>query len=242
MQIYGHRGVLARRPGNTVEGVALAFADGADGVEIDVRRTADGRLVCCHDPRVAFDNGTRMRLLAQTDVALQASTFRGGYRLARPEELLDVAAGRRVIVEIKNNKLARDYDVTATASANALLELLDARAAAGCIDVVSVSSFDIRVIDAVRAARPDLVTGYLTRYRTRVRTAISRAIGRGHAECHLHVSSLLADPGGVSRLNAAGLQVIGWTVNAPEDAHILAAAGVNGVITDDPLALRTALG
>ena len=242
MQIYGHRGVLARLPGNTIEGVEMAFAEGADGVEIDVRRSADGQLVCCHDPKLRPDAGRRVRLLAQTAEALEAVTFDGGYRLAKPEDVLTAAAGRgRVTVEIKNSPLERDHDWSASASATALVELLQERTAAGQDDCVAVSSFDLRVLDTVRAALPELPTGYLTRPRTRFDVSLRRVRRRGHDECHLHVSSVLADLDGVARAAAAGLAVVCWTVNKVDQARRLAAAGVAAVITDDPQLLRRGL-
>lgn len=50
----GHRGARATRsiPENTIESFDLALAHGCDGFEFDVRQTADGRAVICHDPTV----------------------------------------------------------------------------------------------------------------------------------------------------------------------------------------------
>lgn len=49
--IIGHRGFAGRFPDNSVAGVRAALAAGADGVEVDVRPTADGVWVCHHDRR-----------------------------------------------------------------------------------------------------------------------------------------------------------------------------------------------
>ncbi len=49
--IIGHRGFRARYPENTAAGVRAALAAGADGVEIDIRPTADGVWVAHHDLR-----------------------------------------------------------------------------------------------------------------------------------------------------------------------------------------------
>ncbi|NOZ93837.1 MAG: glycerophosphodiester phosphodiesterase [Acidobacteria bacterium] len=51
--IIGHRGFRARYPENSVAGVRAALAAGADGVEIDIRPTADGVWVAHHDLRRA---------------------------------------------------------------------------------------------------------------------------------------------------------------------------------------------
>jgi glycerophosphoryl diester phosphodiesterase len=52
--LLGHRGARATRsiPENTLESFDLALAHGCDGFEFDVRQTADGRAVICHDPTV----------------------------------------------------------------------------------------------------------------------------------------------------------------------------------------------
>jgi len=52
--LLGHRGARATRtvPENTLESFDLAMAHGCDGFEFDVRLTADGRAVICHDATV----------------------------------------------------------------------------------------------------------------------------------------------------------------------------------------------
>ena len=47
--MWGHRGATGRARENTVAAFQAAVAAGADGVELDVRRAADGRLVVHHD-------------------------------------------------------------------------------------------------------------------------------------------------------------------------------------------------
>ncbi|HEX9644253.1 MAG TPA: glycerophosphodiester phosphodiesterase, partial [Acidimicrobiia bacterium] len=48
--ILAHRGASAHAEGNTLAAFRLAVAHGADGVELDVRFTADDRVVVHHDP------------------------------------------------------------------------------------------------------------------------------------------------------------------------------------------------
>jgi glycerophosphoryl diester phosphodiesterase len=51
--LLGHRGARAVRsiPENSIESFERALADGCDGFEFDVRLTADGQAVVCHDPK-----------------------------------------------------------------------------------------------------------------------------------------------------------------------------------------------
>lgn len=53
--LLGHRGARATRsiPENTFASFDLAFEHGCDGFEFDVRLTADGVAVICHDPEFA---------------------------------------------------------------------------------------------------------------------------------------------------------------------------------------------
>jgi glycerophosphoryl diester phosphodiesterase len=52
--LLGHRGARATRfiPENTLASFDLALEHGCDGFEFDVRQTADGRCVICHDPEI----------------------------------------------------------------------------------------------------------------------------------------------------------------------------------------------
>jgi glycerophosphoryl diester phosphodiesterase len=52
--LLGHRGARAVKsiPENTQASFDLSLAEGADGFEFDVRLTADGQAVLCHDARI----------------------------------------------------------------------------------------------------------------------------------------------------------------------------------------------
>ena len=49
VRIIGHRGASASHPENTIEAFRAAAEQGAHGIELDVRRTADDVLVVYHD-------------------------------------------------------------------------------------------------------------------------------------------------------------------------------------------------
>ena len=52
--VFAHRGAWDQAPQNSLAAIRRAAALGCDGVEIDVRRTADGRLVVVHDGRLGW--------------------------------------------------------------------------------------------------------------------------------------------------------------------------------------------
>jgi len=79
--LLGHRGARASRhiPENTLESFELCLQHGCDGFEFDVRRSADGRAVICHDSvlgglEVARTDAEDLRLPLLEQVLLQFST------------------------------------------------------------------------------------------------------------------------------------------------------------------------
>src|SRR5919199_1035764 len=62
--VFAHRGASATRAEHTLGAYLKALDDGADGLECDVRLTADGHLVCVHDRRV--DRTTNARGVVST--------------------------------------------------------------------------------------------------------------------------------------------------------------------------------
>ena len=112
MLVLAHRGANRLEPENTVPAMQEAIDRGADGVELDVHRTADGVLVVRHDA------GTPVGLLGEL------TTADLGRRLPEVPTLavvLDVCRGRLVNVEIK------DPDPRA---AEAVVDLVAARSSA----------------------------------------------------------------------------------------------------------------
>ena len=99
--VIAHRGASRAAPENTVEAFLTAARMGADAVELDVRRTADGVLVVHHDPRLADT-----RVIVATpyrDLPAHVPTLAAA---------LDACAGMWVNVEIKNDAEEPDFDPT----------------------------------------------------------------------------------------------------------------------------------
>ena len=49
MLIFGHRGARGHAPENTMSSFQTALEMGADGIELDVQLTKDGKVMVCHD-------------------------------------------------------------------------------------------------------------------------------------------------------------------------------------------------
>jgi glycerophosphoryl diester phosphodiesterase len=229
IQVLGHRGSPAApgRAENSVAAVTEALRRGADGVEIDVRLTADGTLVCAHNPQVVGRTG------AVLDVAANSSDVLRGQvdSLATLPELLAAAqrpAGTRVVVE------AKPVPDPAVARRTALVLAEVLRSATGTARV-TVSSFDPVLLSLIRQACADLPvrTALLGSEAAPAEVVVGRAHEDGHDEVHLPVAGVRRTPETVQTAHRLGLTVACWTVNRRRDLRWVAALGVAAVITDD---------
>ncbi len=219
MHVLGHRGSRIPGPENTAEAVRRALAAGALGSEIDVRRSADGDLVCVHDPVAGPD---RRAVIEQTTAALAAA---GIPTLA---EVVAAAGTGRLVIEVKNLPGEPDYTRDALAAQLLVAEL--ARLQPGA-DIV-ISSFDPAAVDVARAA--GWRTGLLTIPGVLTQEGLAYVLERGYTELHAHVSTIRQ--GSARLVHDAGLSLVGWTVTTLSELEPLRRFGVDAVICDDPAA------
>jgi glycerophosphoryl diester phosphodiesterase len=219
--VLAHRGASARAPANTLEAFALARTLGADGVELDVRRTADDMLVVHHDPDVAG-----IGLLADTEFATVRAAQPAIPTLA---EALAQCEGLLVNVEIKCLPWEPDSDLPDRRVLRAAIEQLRASTAN-----VIISSFELDAVDACRTLAPELTTAWLTTGQE-LATTIPFAVERGHEWLHPdRDAALAATAETLARAHADGLRIDVWTVDDPGEVEQLVALGVDGVITNVP--------
>lgn len=230
--VVAHRGASADHPENTLVAFEAAIAAGADGVELDVRLTADGVAVVLHD--------------AETGVVTDGSGPVSGMRLAelkrlrvRGEEVptldeaLEVISGRAIAnLEIKNLPGEADYDSPREAVVEAVAASVQR---VGFEGTVLVSSFNWLSIERARELLPGALTGFLTIGAIDPRAALVYARSRGHDYVLPHVEALLgvgADY--VADAHEAGLRVGTWTVDEDDRLATLFGWEVDAVATNRP--------
>lgn len=103
--VIAHRGASAHRPEQTRAAYEHALRVGADGVECDVRLTADGQVVCLHDPTVdRTSNGhgpvheLSLDQLRQLDFSADNNEHGRGELITLAELIAVVAAAARPVV------------------------------------------------------------------------------------------------------------------------------------------------
>jgi glycerophosphoryl diester phosphodiesterase len=232
IQVLGHRGCRAPGcPENSVAAVTEALLQGADGVEIDVRLTADGTLVCAHDSFAFTRTGARQPVATCASSDLLGAD--GRTPLATLTDVLAAAQhpdGARVVVEAKP---VADVAV-ASRTAAALADVL--RTCAGNARI-TVSSFDAALLAMIRAACEDLPvrTALLGEKADPVADVVRRAHEDAHDEVHLPLVGVRRLPQVVETAHALGLGVALWTVNRRPELQSVAELGADAVITDDVL-------
>lgn len=227
--VVGHRGL--RHPEleeNTPAAFAAAHAAGAQWVELDVRRSADGRLVLYHD-------GWTPDGVPVVDRPAAALADHGLWTLERVLPALPEGMG--VNVEVKNFPGEPDYDPE-----DAIVPIV-CEVVADHVGTrpLLLSSFNPLTVAGLARGLPDVPAGLIHYSTVAVSMAVPMAVEQGAVAVCSRVEAKGLDPEGVAVAHRAGLEVMVWTVNDPEVARRLAAAGVQALCTDDPATIRDAL-
>jgi glycerophosphoryl diester phosphodiesterase len=229
--VIGHRGAAGRAPENTLAGLSCAKALGCTWVEFDVRLTADGVPVLCHDRRLdRTTNGSGvvatlpLAAVRDRDAGSRFAPEFAGERVPTLDEalLLCAALDLGANIEVKADS-GREY-ATAAAVATVLRQLGDRG------PQVLVSSFLLPALVALHEVAPWLPRGVLFRVvpRNWADTAARfkcRVVGADHRR--LRASRIAA-------IRTAGYSLAAYTVNDPERADLLFGWGVTSVFSDIP--------
>lgn len=222
--VVGHRGWPARFPDNTLAGF-MAAASVADAVELDVRRSADGKLVLSHDPSIRGlpVSSHQWHELLELDLG-------DGHHPALLDEVVAALPDLAIQFEVKNSPHEAGFEPDHRLA-------LETAARARPKDVVM--SFNWQSMAEVRRQFPDVVTGLLVGGAGDVGLAVDECLNLGHAA--LFPSVDLPTLGVIQGLES-GLQVFPWVVNDDERVGELVGVGVSGIITDDPARVRAIVG
>ena len=206
-----HRGDWRHAPENTLAAFAAALAVPAcDGLEFDVRPSADGVPVICHDATLERTHGRPDRVDALTASAL------GALDVPTLDAVLRAVGSRPFLdVELKEDP------------GPSVVGVLAAGRGPGLANAV-VSSFEPAALERVARLAPAWPRWLITRSLTAA--DVADAIGLG---CRgLAVQWRALDPGSVTRAHAAGLEVASWTVRRGPTFDRLARLGVVAVCVE----------
>ncbi|MEU1789928.1 glycerophosphodiester phosphodiesterase family protein [Streptomyces sparsogenes] len=222
--VYGHRGARADEPENTLRSFRHAHRVGAEGVELDVRVSRDGRLVVIHDATVDRTTDGTGEVASLSLAELRELDAGRGERIPTLSEALDAFPGL-VQVEIK-----------APEAVEALAEL-DRRTPLPSRAVLT--SFHPEVLDRAARLLPRVERGLITATPGEDLPARAAELNATWV-CPELTPELTARL--VERCHAQGLRVDAWPA---ADARLLArcvALGADAVTTDHPALIDGWLG
>jgi glycerophosphoryl diester phosphodiesterase len=233
--LLGHRGVRRGGAGaddrtvpleNGIEAFREAFDAGLDGIECDVQQTRDRELVLHHDRHLGG-----LEVTASTLEELREHEP----RMATLAELLELAAGYPGSLLNLELKL---YRRTGAGLERRLARMVRDR---GLADRVLVSSFDPLALFRLRQAAPELRTALLYAPNLPAWLRAGQPAGWLHVDA-LHPRHDQVDERLLRVARERGLMVNAWTVNDDDEVRRLVELGADGIIADDPQALKRAAG
>ncbi|MFQ5834170.1 MAG: glycerophosphodiester phosphodiesterase [Candidatus Thorarchaeota archaeon] len=215
--VIGHRGAPVDAPENTMLSFQRAIQVGADMIELDIRETTDGHLICLHDEdvsRTTDGEGTVSELTLTEVRSLDAGQ---GEKIPLLEEVLDFAKGR---ISVNMDLKVFDYE-------EQILRLVEKR---GMVGTVIASSFYQMTLEAMRELSTEIRTAILVEHDASdsVRDAIRIEANAINPKFNILTDEIIHETHG------AGLSVFPWTVNSEESMTSLLKREVDGLITDDP--------
>jgi glycerophosphoryl diester phosphodiesterase len=243
-RLYAHRGAAAERPENTMPAFERAVEIGVDALEMDVHLTRDDQLIVVHDDTALRTAGAhaawRELDLAEARrldagwgfVAADGSRPFAGKSISVPtfEHVLDAFPGHRINVDLKGDR-----------AVSVMLELVRRKRAE---DRVTLASFQLRTLVEIRRrgyggetglSQPEVATLFglpamLWRQLPLTGTA---------AQLPTRASGLRFDRAAfIAKCHSIGLRVDFWTIDDRDEAARLLALGADGIITNDPAAIR----
>jgi len=243
IEIIAHRGYSELAPENTVAAFQLGWEKGTDACELDLYMTADNQIAILHDADTKRTTSIAKKVKESTLAELQQMDagswkdpqFKGERIPSLAQALATLPVGKqRFFLEIKDS--ARVVPALAKQ-----LESWKPRAAQLCI-----IAFDRKVAQESKRAMPWMPVYRLSSEVTKDKKPVdltklisdTKADGLDGLDLGLKWNWT---PALVEQVRAAGLKLYAWTLNKPADVRRLAALGIDGITTDDPVMVRETL-
>ena len=210
----GHRGA-AELPENTIPSFRKALEQGADGFELDVRKTADGKLVVIHPSVVEHHS-------VQASSYAEIRKLPDGFEIPLLKDVL-TKFGKKTFLDIEFKVPGFEEEA---------IELIVKH---GDPSNTMISAFDTDTLNKVHDLSPELQLGYIYNRTQDEESRHNAPIDYVIPQFRLASRELISD------VHDEELKVMAWTVNDEAEMKRLLSLGVDGIITDYPAVLAKVL-
>jgi glycerophosphoryl diester phosphodiesterase len=259
-EVQGHRGTRALRPENTLPAFEYALREGIDVLEMDMAVTRDNVIVISHDPRInpqiclgpgaahitnaplihdltlaevkTFDCGTLKNPRFATQQTVPGTTIPTLDEVFEMVEKSRLPAAKTIQFNIETKIFPAHPEYTVSPEQFVSLAL-DCFRKHNMMNRVILQSFDPRTLVEVKKLEPKLRIAALVDDKKIDMIALGRRL---KAEI-ISPEWKLVTPALVEQAHHAGMQVVPWAPNEPEQWDKLLGMKVDAIITDDPGAL-----
>ncbi len=238
-KVWAHRGASGYAPENTIPAFRMAAEQGADGVELDVHLSADGKLMVIHDEKVDRTSNGTGRVVDMTCQELKKLDFSNGMA---GYENVRIPTLKEVYGLLKNTSLTINVEIKCDVVIYYGIwdKLIELEREMGMGGRILYSSFNHYVLMKLRELDPEAKIGLLYS-----EAMVDPWVYAGYLNAnaiHPHYIVALNCPGMLEGCRDAGVLVHPWTCNDAKVVSDLAAAGVDAVITNYPDMARSAIG
>lgn len=224
--VIAHRGASAYQPENTLAAFALAIAQGAQMIELDLHCSSDNQVVVIHDETLDHTTNLKGRVDQLTLAEIKKADAGKGERVPTLEETLDLTIGKlRLYLEIKDAKAAAET-----------LRIIRARR---CQNEVMLASFDIELMRRLGEEVRDIELGVILGNETlnpivRWREAFPWIALRGINYQVLCMQVELCYGYLARQTKASGKKLYVWTADEDSQFAKMIERGVDGIVTNKP--------
>ena len=237
--IFAHRGSSAYAPENTLAAFELAVEQRAEGIELDVKLSADEQVVVMHDDTVdRTTNGSgRVKSLTlpelkQLDAGSKFHPTFAAQQIPTLDEVFE-AVGDKLIINVELTNYSSPTD-NLPDKVIFLVKKYSLEAS------IILSSFNIISLIKARNLLPRIPLGFLTQ-RGEAQATLQTQIIRFGPLLALHPAHSDITPQLIQTIHKVKSPIRPYTVNQPDVMLQLLSAGVDGFFTDDPVLAQNIL-
>lgn len=233
-KIWAHRGASAYAPENSLESFALAIEMGAQGIELDIYETSDGRLVIHHDNNIKRMSGVDAKISETDFTTLRSYNFAGEY--GEKYDFVKIPEFCEVLELFKPTDMTINVEMK-EGSDNYIRAITSLVREYGMEEQVIYSSFDHFKLKKIKEINPRAYVGALYSFNMACPWEYAKAAGfdalhPSYDQIYKFKQEFGIDY--IAEAHALGIEVNPWTANKPVIIANLVEWGSDHIITDVP--------